>query len=107
MQHDNYMPSYFLAETLKYLLLLFGSDDSLDLADYVFTTEGHPVSIAPTCEQRKGLPPCSGKIEQEFWETKSEIYFAILLLLIIFIILNSYNGSHHGKEMFQAYVKAD
>lgn len=33
-------PSYFLAETLKYLLLMFGSPDRLPLDKVVFTTEG-------------------------------------------------------------------
>ena len=37
------MPSYFIAETLKYLLLLFGPDDFLTLNDFVFTTEAHPM----------------------------------------------------------------
>jgi ER degradation enhancer, mannosidase alpha-like 2 len=35
------MPSYFLAETLKYLYLLFSPDDSLDLKQVVFNTEAH------------------------------------------------------------------
>lgn len=37
------MPSYFLADTLKYLLLLFGPDEFVSLDDYVFTTEAHPL----------------------------------------------------------------
>jgi mannosyl-oligosaccharide alpha-1,2-mannosidase len=37
------MPSYFIAETLKYLLLLFGPDDYVSFDDFVFTTEGHPL----------------------------------------------------------------
>ena len=37
------MPSYFLAETLKYLLLVFGPEDYVDLKDFVFTTEAHPL----------------------------------------------------------------
>lgn len=37
------MPSYFLAETLKYFLLLFGPDDYLSLDDFVLTTEAHPL----------------------------------------------------------------
>jgi ER degradation enhancer, mannosidase alpha-like 2 len=37
------MPSYFLAETLKYLYLLFASDDALDLDAVVLNTEGHPL----------------------------------------------------------------
>jgi Glycosyl hydrolase family 47 len=37
------MPSYFLAETLKYLYLLFAPDDTLDLKKIVFNTEAHPL----------------------------------------------------------------
>jgi ER degradation enhancer, mannosidase alpha-like 2 len=37
------MPSYFLAETLKYLYLLFAPDETLDLERVVFNTEAHPL----------------------------------------------------------------
>ncbi len=36
------MPSYFLAETLKYLYLLFAPDTTLDFGRFVFNTEAHP-----------------------------------------------------------------
>ena len=37
------MESYFLAETLKYLYLLFAPRDTLDLDKVVFNTEAHPL----------------------------------------------------------------
>ena len=37
------MPSYFLAETLKYLYLLFSPDEALDWKQMVFNTEAHPL----------------------------------------------------------------
>jgi mannosidase alpha-like ER degradation enhancer 2 len=37
------MPSYFLAETLKYLYLLFAPGTTLDLEQVVFNTEAHPL----------------------------------------------------------------
>ena len=37
--------SFFIAETLKYLYLLFASDDLIPLDEYVFNTEAHPLSI--------------------------------------------------------------
>ena len=37
------MPSYWLAETLKYLFLLFSEDSVLDLGSWVLNTEGHPL----------------------------------------------------------------
>ncbi len=42
-QQGDLMPSYFLAETLKYLYLLFSGDETLDLGHVVFNTEAHPL----------------------------------------------------------------
>ncbi|EAU90323.2 mannosidase [Coprinopsis cinerea okayama7 len=41
----NSMPSFFLAETLKYLYLLFSEEDPLPLDKWVFNTEAHPLPI--------------------------------------------------------------
>lgn len=40
-QFRNQMPSFFLAETFKYLYLIF-DDDQLNLDDWVLNTEAHP-----------------------------------------------------------------
>lgn len=40
------METFWLAETLKYLWLLFGPDDLLDLETWVLNTEAHPLLIA-------------------------------------------------------------
>jgi mannosidase alpha-like ER degradation enhancer 2 len=37
------MESFFLAETLKYLYLLFAPPETLDLDKVVFNTEAHPI----------------------------------------------------------------
>ncbi|TKY54517.1 Mannosyl-oligosaccharide 1,2-alpha-mannosidase MNS1 [Spatholobus suberectus] len=42
---DNMMQSYFLAETLKYLYLLFSPPSVLSLDEWVFNTEAHPLKI--------------------------------------------------------------
>ncbi|RQM12948.1 hypothetical protein DD237_006507 [Peronospora effusa] len=39
------MESFFIAETLKYLFLLFSNDSVLALDDIVFNTEAHPLPI--------------------------------------------------------------
>ncbi|KAF7420774.1 hypothetical protein PC9H_011292 [Pleurotus ostreatus] len=39
------MPSFFLAETLKYLYLLFAETDIIPLDKWVFNTEAHPLPI--------------------------------------------------------------
>jgi mannosyl-oligosaccharide alpha-1,2-mannosidase len=38
-------PSYFLAETLKYLFLTFDEPERLSLNDWVFDTECHPLRL--------------------------------------------------------------
>ena len=43
--HDDEQQSFFLAETLKYLYLIFGADSVLDLDRWVFNTEAHPFPI--------------------------------------------------------------
>ena len=42
---DDVQQSFFLAETLKYLYLIFSDDDVLPLDKYVFNTEAHPFLI--------------------------------------------------------------
>ena len=42
-ERSDRMESYFLAETLKYLYLLFSDTALLDLEHVVFTTEAHPI----------------------------------------------------------------
>ncbi|KAF4602218.1 hypothetical protein EYR40_005422 [Pleurotus pulmonarius] len=44
MPNDD-MPSYFLAETLKYLYLLFVEADIVPLDKWVFNTEAHPLPV--------------------------------------------------------------
>jgi mannosidase alpha-like ER degradation enhancer 2 len=41
-QQGDLMPSFFLAETLKYFYLLYAPDGTVDLAHVVFNTEAHP-----------------------------------------------------------------
>lgn len=59
---DDVMQSFFLAETLKYLYLLFSDDSLLPLDQYVFNTEAHPMPIL-----KPGSLP---KLETKEWTTK-------------------------------------
>lgn len=43
--YNDKMDSFFVAETLKYLYLLFSPDDVIPLDKYVFSTEAHPLPI--------------------------------------------------------------
>lgn len=42
---DDVQQSFFLAEVLKYLYLIFSDDSVVDLDDWVFNTEAHPLPI--------------------------------------------------------------
>jgi mannosyl-oligosaccharide alpha-1,2-mannosidase len=44
-QQDDKQQSWFLAETLKYLYLLFSPHEYIPLDKYVFNTEAHPIHI--------------------------------------------------------------
>lgn len=46
--YNDRQESFFLAETLKYLYLLFGPDDVLSIDKWVFNTEAHPLPIIKT-----------------------------------------------------------
>uniref|UniRef100_A0A7N8Y504 alpha-1,2-Mannosidase n=1 Tax=Mastacembelus armatus TaxID=205130 RepID=A0A7N8Y504_9TELE len=43
--HDDVQQSFYLAETLKYLYLLFSDDDHLPFDHWVFNTEAHPLPL--------------------------------------------------------------
>ncbi|XP_053531904.1 mannosyl-oligosaccharide 1,2-alpha-mannosidase IA [Ictalurus punctatus] len=43
--YDDVQQSFFLAETLKYLYLLFSDDDHLPFEHWVFNTEAHPLPV--------------------------------------------------------------
>ena len=42
---DDHMESWFPAETIKYLYLLFSPSNVLDLEKVVFNTECHPLTV--------------------------------------------------------------
>ncbi|KAK6915150.1 Glycoside hydrolase family 47 [Dillenia turbinata] len=50
---DNMMQSFFLAETLKYLYLLFSPPSVISLDEWVFNTEAHPLRIVARHEQEQ------------------------------------------------------
>ncbi|KAH9830038.1 glycoside hydrolase [Rhodofomes roseus] len=47
------MPSFFLAETLKYLYLLFTDEELIPLDQWVFNTEAHPLPVFQWTEWEK------------------------------------------------------
>ncbi|KAJ3575539.1 hypothetical protein NP233_g1040 [Leucocoprinus birnbaumii] len=55
------MPSFFLAETLKYLYLLFDDTDIIPLDKWVFNTEAHPLPIFEWTKEERQLFNISSK----------------------------------------------
>ncbi|KXN80800.1 Endoplasmic reticulum mannosyl-oligosaccharide 1,2-alpha-mannosidase [Leucoagaricus sp. SymC.cos] len=49
------MPSFFLAETLKYLYLLFDDTDIIPLDKWIFNTEAHPLPIFEWTKEEREL----------------------------------------------------
>lgn len=45
-EKEDYMESFWLAETLKYFYLVFADPDLISLDDFVFNTEAHPFRLA-------------------------------------------------------------
>lgn len=43
--NDVYVNSYFFAETLKYLYLIFSDPSIISLDEYVLNTEAHPFKL--------------------------------------------------------------
>lgn len=43
---DDVQQSFFFAETLKYLYLIFSDDKLISFDEWVFNSEGHPLPIA-------------------------------------------------------------
>ncbi len=54
---DDTQQSFFIAETLKYLYLLFSEDSLLSLDDWVFNTEAHPLPVLSNVPDYPPLPP--------------------------------------------------
>ena len=45
LEAEDCMESFFLAETLKYLYLIFSDQKEVTLTSHVYNTEAHPIPI--------------------------------------------------------------
>lgn len=61
---DNMMQSFFLAETLKYLYLLFSPSSVISLDEWVFNTEAHPIRIMTRHDNGENLGGSDGQQKQ-------------------------------------------
>jgi len=91
VEHGNVhpeMPSYFMAETMKYLLLLFSDEDEVPISKFVFNTEGHPLTISSRCSTQNYtfLPPCSdnpwGALDLLQWPV-DELFILFVLTILV------------------------
>ncbi|KAF7725369.1 hypothetical protein EC973_009636 [Apophysomyces ossiformis] len=51
---NNFQESFFLAETLKYLYLIFVDKDCISLDEFVFNTEAHPFKLSKPIKAQNG-----------------------------------------------------
>ena len=97
------MPSYFLAETLKYLLLLFGPDDYVSLDDFVFTTEAHPLRRRSQLVFNKpnGLVSqyTAGASVPIAWHLWSVVLLIAILLVTLAVSCNALRRSFVGNRL--------
>lgn len=77
-EKDDMMQSFFLAETLKYLYLLFSPSTVIPLDEWVFNTEAHPVRITPRQDEpislednpRKPTNAVAKVVENKRWKRR-------------------------------------
>ncbi|GAB4814643.1 hypothetical protein N2152v2_001689 [Parachlorella kessleri] len=62
---DDTQQSFFLAETLKYLYLIYSPDEALDWDDWVLNTEAHPLRIVGSESRPKKQQQQQGSSEQK------------------------------------------
>ena len=61
---DDAQPSWLLAETFKYLFLLFSEDSVLDLDEFVLNTEAHPLRVFGEKKKKKREEEVSTEVEE-------------------------------------------
>ncbi|XP_045195747.2 ER degradation-enhancing alpha-mannosidase-like protein 3 [Mercenaria mercenaria] len=71
--HEDQMDSFVLAETFKYLYLMYADkgDILFDIDDYVFTTEAHLLPL--TLSRCNGSKPASVRLSQEMYSYLQQI----------------------------------
>ena len=94
------MPSYFLGETLKYLLLIFSPDDYIDLHEFVFTTEAHPLRQIRTMENiRSGKCDYATTTNQPTVLSLNMMFFAIAYCIFILARMkNPFSQKRRGNR---------
>lgn len=102
----NSMPSFLIAETLKYLLLTFAPDSHLSLHDFVFTTEAHPLRQLYTLNPsgaRNGQ--CVGTVGT-FRQPIAPVLIVVANLIIGFVIHFSYRRFARKQKISRGNKKS-
>ncbi|XP_010460510.1 PREDICTED: alpha-mannosidase I MNS5-like isoform X1 [Camelina sativa] len=103
MQLEDHQHSFFLAETCKYLYLLFG-DSFVAKRNYIFTTEGHPIQVVSSWHEKLPKSYFSGNwtlskelanLQRGAWESGAS---ALSLQVCPSIALNSRRPEQHRES---------
>jgi hypothetical protein len=73
--------SYFIAETLKYLFLLFSPNSTISLDHYVFTTEGHPLTKELRCKKIELYEPPCRKVSSSWRQVSFFEWFLVMAIV--------------------------
>ncbi|XP_071111554.1 ER degradation-enhancing alpha-mannosidase-like protein 3 isoform X1 [Haliotis cracherodii] len=71
LRHEDQMDSYVLAETFKYLYLLFAEKEEmvLDIDDYIFTTEAHLLPLTLSVQNTSSIPKINAEAYRNLEKT--------------------------------------
>ncbi|XP_078170731.1 alpha-mannosidase 1 [Carex rostrata] len=72
-EKDNMMQSFFLAETLKYLYLLFSPSSLISFDEWVFNTEAHPLKIVSRQDGQVNSRTTSNPVVRPFGRKQGKI----------------------------------
>ena len=98
---------YFIAETLKYLLLLFGPDDLISLDQFVFTTEAHPLR---RMHDAKAISKKFEYFQSEFSSSKYKVQAPFPWLIATILVVASVSILFAGlltKNIVLSFIRKD
>ncbi|KAM6594269.1 hypothetical protein CsatA_001972 [Cannabis sativa] len=98
MQLEDHQHSFFLAETCKYLYLLF-DDSFLVNQNYIFTTEGHPLPVLSAWHER--LPEAYISTNWTFVKKQKHVRLASAMSMQV-CPANTLNTGEYGSQHIES-----